>query len=151
MYSSEEVQVEPDFKRALLPFLLCIAVGASCGSSPAGTATEPSPQSPPASAGRFDVSLAGAGVTLGGVLHRPAGDGARRPGIVVLHGWQPAGTNGAQVVDGDRIGIVGFSQGGQVALLAATRGTPVRAVVAYYPVTGVARWKVTTANPDIPG
>jgi hypothetical protein len=27
----------------------------------------------------------------------------------------------------------------------------VRAVVAYYPVTDVASWKVTTANMDIPG
>jgi dipeptidyl aminopeptidase/acylaminoacyl peptidase len=52
----------------------------------------------------------------------------------------------------DRIGIVGFSQGGQVALLAAARQPgQLRAVVAYYPVTDVARWKTTTTNPDIPG
>lgn len=54
-------------------------------------------------------------------------------------------------VAADRIGIVGFSQGGQVALLAAARDARVRAVVAYFPVTDVARWKVTTANADIPG
>jgi dipeptidyl aminopeptidase/acylaminoacyl peptidase len=51
----------------------------------------------------------------------------------------------------DRVGLVGFSQGGQVALLAAAREPRVRAVVAYYPVTDVARWKTTTTNPDIPG
>ena len=49
-----------------------------------------------------------------------------------------------------RIGIVGFSQGGQVTLSAAARGARVRAVVAYYPVTDVALWKTTTANTDIP-
>jgi dipeptidyl aminopeptidase/acylaminoacyl peptidase len=54
-------------------------------------------------------------------------------------------------VAGDRIGIVGFSQGGQVALLAAARDARLRAVVAYYPVIDVALWKSTTANPDIPG
>jgi dipeptidyl aminopeptidase/acylaminoacyl peptidase len=51
---------------------------------------------------------------------------------------------------GDRIGLVGFSQGGQVALLASARDPRVRVVVAYYPVTDVARWKLTTTNPDIP-
>ncbi len=53
-------------------------------------------------------------------------------------------------VAADRIAVVGFSQGGQVALLAAARASSLRAVVAYYPVTDVARWKTTTANPDIP-
>jgi len=51
----------------------------------------------------------------------------------------------------DRIAIVGFSQGGQVALLAATRDRGLRAVVAYHPVTDVALWKATTANADTPG
>lgn len=54
-------------------------------------------------------------------------------------------------INADRIAIVGFSQGGQVALLAATRDPRLRAVVAYFPVTDVARWKTTTANADIPG
>jgi dipeptidyl aminopeptidase/acylaminoacyl peptidase len=54
-------------------------------------------------------------------------------------------------VDGDRIGVVGFSQGGQVALLAGARGARLRAIVAYYPVTDVALWKTTTSNADIPG
>lgn len=53
-------------------------------------------------------------------------------------------------VSPDRIGLVGFSQGGQVALLAATRDAGLAAVVAYYPVTDVVRWKATTANADIP-
>ena len=50
----------------------------------------------------------------------------------------------------DRIGIVGFSQGGQVALLTATRDPRLAAVVAYFPVTDVARWRQTTNNPAIP-
>lgn len=54
-------------------------------------------------------------------------------------------------VDPERLAIVGFSQGGQVALLAAARSSRVRSVVAHYPVTDVARWKVTTAYPQIPG
>lgn len=54
-------------------------------------------------------------------------------------------------VAGDRVGLVGFSQGGQVALLAAARDARIKAVVAYYPVTDVARWKSTTSNVDIPG
>jgi len=54
-------------------------------------------------------------------------------------------------VAAERVGLVGFSQGGQVALLAAARESRVRAVVAFFPVTDVARWKMTTANTDIPG
>lgn len=53
-------------------------------------------------------------------------------------------------VDAARIALVGFSQGGQVSLLAASRSTRVRAVAAYFPVTDVARWKVTTSRTDIP-
>lgn len=158
--------------------------------------------SPPSTPGRHLVTVPGTGVTLGGILFRPETTGSR-PAIVVLHGWQPAGTNGAAVVeararqyseagyvalalslrgwplsggtddcglkqpddvvralawlralpgvDTHRVALVGFSQGGQVALLAAARDATVRAVVAYFPVTDVARWKTTTTNPDIPG
>jgi dipeptidyl aminopeptidase/acylaminoacyl peptidase len=139
----------------------------------------------------------------GGVLFRPEIASGLRPAIIVLHGWQTAGTNGALVVeararryseegyvalalsmrgwpptggvddcglrqpddivaaadwlraqpgvDGARIGLLGFSQGGQVALLAGTRAARVRAIAAYFPVTDVARWKETTAVADIPG
>jgi dipeptidyl aminopeptidase/acylaminoacyl peptidase len=142
-------------------------------------------------------------VSIGGILLRPDTSNGNRPAIIVLHGWQTAGTNGAALVegrarhylddgyvalalsmrgwppsggaddcglrqpddvaaaarwlgsqpgvDGQRIGIVGFSQGGQVALLAGTRGAPTRAIVAFFPVTDVALWKQTTANADIPG
>lgn len=173
----------------------------SCG-DPAVADRPPSPP-PPATAGRFDVAPTGSGVTLGGILFRPEAGGAPLPALVVLHGWQPAGTNGAALVeararryseqgyvalalsmrgwppsggaddcglqqpddvsravdwlaalpnvDPARVGVVGFSQGGQVALLAGARGARVRAIVAYYPVTDVARWKETTTNPDIPG
>lgn len=173
----------------------------SCG-DPAAADRPPSPHVP-ATAGRFDVAPPGSGVTLGGILFRPEAGGAPLPALVVLHGWQPAGTNGAALVeararryseqgyvalalsmrgwppsggaddcglqqpddvsraiewlsglpgvDPARIGLVGFSQGGQVALLAGARGARVRAIVAYYPVTDVARWKETTSNADIPG
>lgn len=53
-------------------------------------------------------------------------------------------------VDGDRMGLLGFSQGGQVALLTGARTTRLKAIVAYYPVTDVDRWKSTTAHPTIP-
>jgi dipeptidyl aminopeptidase/acylaminoacyl peptidase len=148
------------------------------------------------------VTIPGAGTSLGGILYRVNAT-APTPAVVVLHGWQTAGTNGANVVeprargfwengyvalalsmrgwppsggaddcglrqpddiaaavewlrrqpgvDADRVAIVGFSQGGQVALLTAARDSRLRAVVAYFPVTDVARWKVTTTNPDIPG
>lgn len=174
----------------------------SIGCGTGGSPTAPTSSQPPAAAGRFDVTIVGAGVTLGGYLFRPETTDAR-PAIIVLHGWQTAGTNGAATVEArarryaeegyialalamrgwppsggaddcglrqpedvaavvawmrrqpgvlpDRVGLVGFSQGGQVALLAAARDAGVRAVVAYYPVTDVARWKTTTTNADIPG
>ncbi len=180
-----------------------VLLAAGCGGSDS-TPTTPTPPSsaPPSSAGRFDVTIAGDGVTQGGILYRPETP-QPRPALIVLHGWQTAGTNGAALVegrarrfsddgyvalalsmrgwppsggaddcglrqpddvalaaawlrtlpgvDGDRVALVGFSQGGQVALLTAARDARLRAVVAYFPVTDVARWKVTTANADIPG
>lgn len=177
---------------------LVAGVGCGNGASPAAPSSTVAPLTP----GRTEVSIAADGVTLGGILYRPD-TSESRPAIIVLHGWQPAGTNGALLVAGlarrfaddgyvalalsmrgwpatggtddcglrqpddvaraaawlggqagvigDRIGIVGFSQGGQVALLATARDANVRAVVVYYPVTDVMRWKSTTANADIPG
>lgn len=166
------------------------------------TPAAPSDSRPPAAPGRYEVSITGANVVLGGYLFRP--DTAEpRAAVIVLHGWQTTGTNGAAVVEArarryaedgyvalalsmrgwppsggaddcglrqpddvaaaitwlraqpgviaDRVGIVGFSQGGQVALLTATRDARLAAIVAYYPVTDVATWKTTTTNPDIPG
>ena len=52
-------------------------------------------------------------------------------------------------VNADRIGAVGLSQGGQVALLAAARTNRIRAVVAYYPVTDIREWQNTTDNQAI--
>jgi dipeptidyl aminopeptidase/acylaminoacyl peptidase len=49
-----------------------------------------------------------------------------------------------------RIGLLGISQGGQVALLAAARSSAVAAVVAWAPVTDVALWRETTEYPGIP-
>jgi dipeptidyl aminopeptidase/acylaminoacyl peptidase len=74
--------------------------------------------------------------------------GLRQPDDVVAAVRWLAGQPG---VDPARVALVGFSQGGQVSLLAAARGAAVRTVVAYYPVTDVARWKVTTTHPEIPG
>lgn len=49
-----------------------------------------------------------------------------------------------------RIGLLGISQGGQVALLAAARGASIDAVAAWAPVTDVARWRATTTFQGIP-
>ncbi len=191
--------------RGPLPGVVCFALLplSGCGSNPS---TGPSPVAPaaatPTTPGRHFVSMPGDGVIVGGTLHLPEASGAR-PAIIVLHGWQPPGTNGASVVDAraarfasagyvalalslrgwppsggsddcglrqpddvaaaaawlrglpavspDRIAIVGFSQGGQVGLLTATRDARLRGVVAFFPVTDVLRWKATTADPDIPG
>lgn len=48
-------------------------------------------------------------------------------------------------VDSSRLGIIGFGQGGQVALLAAARSKLPRAVVGYFPITDTVRLKTTTA------
>jgi dipeptidyl aminopeptidase/acylaminoacyl peptidase len=146
--------------------------------------------------GRYDVTLPGAGVTLGGILFRPAASEAPAPAIIVLHGWGPSGLPGAprvepmarrlaelgyvslalsmrgwppsggfddcgleqpadiartadwlaslRGVDPERIGVVGLSQGGQVALLAATRSPRIKVVVAYYAVSDTELWRDTT-------
>jgi dipeptidyl aminopeptidase/acylaminoacyl peptidase len=52
-------------------------------------------------------------------------------------------------VNPDRIGAIGLSQGGQVALLAAARSNRIRVVVAYYPVTDIRQWQRTTTNQGI--
>ena len=52
-------------------------------------------------------------------------------------------------VNPDRIGLLGFSQGGQVALLAAGLTPKVKAVVAFFPVTDLDRWAQTTGAPGI--
>jgi dipeptidyl aminopeptidase/acylaminoacyl peptidase len=52
-------------------------------------------------------------------------------------------------VNPSRIGLLGFSQGGQVALLAAGLTPKVKAVVAFFPVTDLERWAQTTQTPGI--
>lgn len=182
--------------------LAMAAATAGCGGS--STPSTPSPVATPlpSTPGRHEVTVQGSGVSLGGYLFLPESPGPSAA-VVVLHGWQPAGTNGAAVVEArarryaeegyvalalslrgwppsggaddcalrqpddvvaavawlrtlpavlaDRIALIGFSQGGQVALLTAARDPRLRAVVAYYPVTDVALWKSTTSNTDIPG
>lgn len=48
------------------------------------------------------------------------------------------------------VSLLGLSQGGQVALMAAGKDPSFVAAVAYYPVTDVDRWKITAQNSDIP-
>jgi dipeptidyl aminopeptidase/acylaminoacyl peptidase len=52
-------------------------------------------------------------------------------------------------VDQDRIGLLGVSQGGQVALLAAARAPRLGAIVAYKPVTDIDEWQRSSSRPDI--
>lgn len=51
------------------------------------------------------------------------------------------------IVDPNRIGIVGHSQGGQVALLASALNSSIKSVVAYYPVTDISLWAKETDLP----
>lgn len=151
--------------------------------------------------GRYEVSLPGYGVTLGGILFRPASTSKLLPAIIVLHGWARPGVPGAPRVEGtarrlaeqgyvalalsmrgwppssgwddcgteqpddvakaadwlatlpgvddDSIGVLGFSLGGQVALLSGARSGRIKAIVAYFPITDVQRWKDTTSNAGI--
>lgn len=52
-------------------------------------------------------------------------------------------------VEPDHVGVIGFSQGGMVALLAAARSSRIKAVAAYYPVTDIQRWRETTNHSGI--
>ena len=52
-------------------------------------------------------------------------------------------------VDRSRLGILGFGQGAQVALLAAARSSLAKAVVAYFPVTDVTRWSEGTTYQSV--
>ena len=151
--------------------------------------------------GRYEVSFAGSGVTLGGILFRPASRSKPLPAIIVLHGWARPGVPGAlrvegtarrlseqgyvalalsmrgwppssgwddcgtaqpddvakaadwlatlPGVDGDSIGVLGFSLGGQVALLSGARSGRIKAIIAYFPITDVQRWGDTTSNTGI--
>jgi dipeptidyl aminopeptidase/acylaminoacyl peptidase len=52
-------------------------------------------------------------------------------------------------VNADSIGVLGFSLGGQVALLAGARSSRIKAIVAYFPITDIQRWRDTTSNTGI--
>jgi dipeptidyl aminopeptidase/acylaminoacyl peptidase len=151
--------------------------------------------------GRYEVSLPGSGVTLGGILFLSASTAKPLPAIIVLHGWAQPGVPGASRVEGtarrlseqgyvalalsmrgwppssgwddcgtkqpddvakatewlatlpgvkaDSIGVLGFSLGGQVALLSGARSRRIKAIVAYFPITDVQRWGDTTSNAGI--
>lgn len=78
--------------------VLLFVLAASLTDCKSPTAPASAAVSPPSTAGRHIVTVPGDGVALGGILFPPEAAGVR-PAIVVLHGWQPAGTNGAAVVE----------------------------------------------------
>jgi dipeptidyl aminopeptidase/acylaminoacyl peptidase len=95
--------------------LALLVLGPGCGSSPTSPAS-------PAGAGRFAVTVSGAGVTIGGILFRPAiASGNVRPVIVVLHPALPQGTNGA-----DYVAPLArrYSELGYIAFAMSMRGWP---------------------------
>jgi dipeptidyl aminopeptidase/acylaminoacyl peptidase len=49
-------------------------------------------------------------------------------------------------VNGARLGIIGFSKGGQVALLTAARTRSLRAIVAYFPITDIDSFGTTSTQ-----
>jgi dipeptidyl aminopeptidase/acylaminoacyl peptidase len=88
--------------------------------------------------------------------------------VPALRGWMPTGGQddcaGEQVddimnlldwIDSQqlfsigRIFLVGYSQGGQIALLSNARGAAVDATVVYAPVTDLAEWRATTDTSGI--
>jgi dipeptidyl aminopeptidase/acylaminoacyl peptidase len=73
------------------------------------------------SPGRYEVSLPGSGVTLGGILFRPASTSKLLPAIIVLHGWARPGVPGAPQVEGTARRL---SEAGYVALALSMRGWP---------------------------
>jgi dipeptidyl aminopeptidase/acylaminoacyl peptidase len=178
----------------ILVIILLWLAGAGCTPALTDVATVSGP-------GRYEVSFAGSGVTLGGILFRPARTSKPLPAIIVLHGWARPGVPGAARVegtarrlseqgyvalalsmrgwppssgwddcgtaqpddvakaadwlatlpgvDGDSIAVLGFSLGGQVALLSGARSGRIKAIIAYFPITDVQRWGDTTSNTGI--
>ena len=181
--------------KTVVMLLLALAVA---GCTSAVTVTDVATVGDP---GRYEVSLHGSGVTLGGILFRPASTSKLLPAIIVLHGWARPGVPGAPQVEGtarrlseqgyvalalsmrgwppssgwddcgmqhpddvakaadwlatlpgvnaDSIGVLGFSLGGQVALLSGTRSPRIKAIVAYFPITDIQLWGDTTSNAGI--
>ncbi len=52
-------------------------------------------------------------------------------------------------IDGDRLGLLGYSQGGQVALLAAAQSKIPRFVTAFFPPVNMTSWAEQTTNEGI--
>jgi dipeptidyl aminopeptidase/acylaminoacyl peptidase len=52
-------------------------------------------------------------------------------------------------VNADAIGVLGFSLGGQAALLAGARSSRIKAIVAYFPITDIQSWGNTTSNTEV--
>jgi dipeptidyl aminopeptidase/acylaminoacyl peptidase len=103
----------------------------------------------PLAEGLWAAGFAAASVSMRGWGGSGGGDdlGLEQPDDIVVAADDLASR--PWVRDG-RSGIVGVSQGGQVALLAAARGAAVRAVAAWAPVTDLDQWRATTEYPGIP-
>src|SRR4029077_7387175 len=71
--------------------------------------------------GRYEVSLPGFGVTLGGILFRPVSTAKLPPAIIVLHGWARPGVPGAARVESTARRL---SEQGYVTLALSMRGWP---------------------------
>src|SRR5262245_61002871 len=67
------------------------------------------------------VCFPGSGVTLGGILFRPASASKPLPAIIVLHGWAQPGVPGAPRVENTARRL---SEQGYVALALSMRGWP---------------------------
>src|SRR5262245_66644753 len=80
--------------RKTMAILLFVCVAAGC--TAAVMVTDVAKVSSP---GRYEVKLPGSGVTLGGILFRPAGASKPLPAIIVLHGWARPGVPGAPRVE----------------------------------------------------
>ena len=89
------------------------------GCDGASSSTAPAATSAP---GRFEKAIAGAGVTIGGILYRPSlTPGESRPAIVIVHGHLPYGTSGAATVEGV---ARRYRDRGYIALAMSMRGWP---------------------------
>src|SRR5262249_61053082 len=100
--------------RKTMAILLFVCAVMGCTSAVTDVAKVSSP-------GRYEVSLPGSGVTLGGILFRPASASNPLPAIIVLHGWARPGVPGAAQVESTAQRL---SEQGYVAFALSMRGWP---------------------------
>src|SRR4249920_440190 len=105
---------ELQFKPKILVMVLFSLAAAGCTPAMTDVSIVTAP-------GRYEVNLPGAGVTLGGILFRPASTAKLLPAIIVLHGWARPGVPGASRIEGTARRL---SEQGYVALALSMRGWP---------------------------